>query len=542
MKRKKKLVSIQSNYIDKFATINALYKSGQYSEALHLVRKVMSKSITDPDLLYISGVLELQNGSSKTAVEWLSKTHVKFPENSDVIDNLGSAYCAEGLYEEGYELYQKLLISHPERVQTWCNLGSVYSKLGNVDKARAAYKSALDRDPNFIAALTNLALLEGQDGDWRLALKLYYKILLLQPTNGEIYCDLSRFKKFSKNDPDISKMEKLMGTNIISSQDRMFLGYALAKAYEDTGQLDKSFSNLILGNEYKRATLRFDIQDVEDYVDTIIKTFTTDIFVRDKSNHFKKTPIFIVGMPRSGTTLVEQIIASHSEVVGGGELTTLKDVITGQKASEISISSLNQSNYDYPIGILTLSYNDLLNIGETYLKIVNKRINIIEYFTDKMPSNFFFIGLIKLALPHAKIIHCSRSPLDTCLSCYSIHFPYGQEFSNELTELGHYYQQYDRLMCHWNKVLPDEIMNISYENLVSNTEEETKNLLEYCELSWEQNCIEFYKTNRQITTASSKQVRQPIYKTSMYRWKYFKKYLQPLISALGPLADQEIDA
>jgi len=538
-KKKSSLTHLNSNA--NLVTINALYTAGQLSEALPLARKLLSKNTTDPNLLNIAGLLELQVGSAEKAIHWLSIVHKHFPENPDISDNLGSAYCAASRYGDGQEQYEKLLNTHPERLQTWCNLGSARSNLGNTKKAREAYKSALNLDSNFIAALTNLALLEGQSGDQDLAVKLYYKALLLRPTDGEIYSDLSRFKKFSKNDPDITKMKKLMGSNIVTPQDRMFLGYALAKAYEDTGQLDKSFENLNIGSAHKRASMRFDIQEIQNYIDAIIDTFSIDVFERPKALPFDQTPIFIVGMPRSGTTLVEQIIASHSSVIGGGELSFLQDVITGQRTSDVSISGLNRTNDGYPVGVLSLSDKDLSIIGQAYLDLVNNHLNTIDIFTDKMPQNFFFVGLIKLALPHAKIIHCTRSPLDTCMSCYSVHFPYGQEFSNELTELGLYYQEYYRLMCHWKNVLSDEILDISYEDLVENPKSSTKKMLAFCELPWENRCLEFYNTARQVTTASASQVRQPIYKTAVKRWQRFETHLQPLINALGPLADSYID-
>jgi hypothetical protein len=202
---------------------------------------------------------------------------------------------------------------------------------------------------------------------------------------------------------------------------------------------------------------------------------------------------------------------------------------------------LNRTNDGYPVGVLSLSDKDLSIIGQAYLDLVNNHLNTIDIFTDKMPQNFFFVGLIKLALPHAKIIHCKRSPLDTCMSCYSVHFPYGQEFSNELTELGLYYQEYYRLMCHWKNVLSDEILDISYEDLVENPKSSTKKMLAFCELPWENRCLEFYNTARQVTTASASQVRQPIYKTAVKRWQRFETHLQPLINALGPLADSYID-
>ncbi|MEZ7879541.1 MAG: sulfotransferase [Rhodospirillales bacterium] len=541
IKRKKKLQASGARPKADLAQIKSLYQAGRFMNALPLVRKIVSRQTTDVDLLNISGLLELQAGSAERAIDWFHIVHSQIPDNLDVSENLGSSYCAARQYDNGQKQFEALLKKQPKRLQAWCNLGSAKSNLGDTVGARIAYETALDLDPNFIPALTNLALLEGQSGARELALEYYHKILLLHPTDGEIYSDLSRFKKFKPNDPDITKMEKLMRTSIISSHDRMYLGYALAKAYEDIGQLDKSIENLNGASALKRASVRFDITDVKNNVDAIIKSFTPDVLKRPEKEFAHQTPVFIVGMPRSGTTLVEQIIASHSRVIGGGELSFLRDVITGQGSSDVSISSLSPNNIGYPVGAVSLSDEDLEKIGQTYLNLAKNRVKATDTFTDKMPSNFFFIGLIKLALPHAKIIHCKRSPLDTCFSCYSIHFPYGQEFSNDLADLGQYYQEYDRLMGHWKKVLGDDILDMSYEHLVQDPKSGTENLLAFCDLEWEGGCLEFHKTERQVTTASAAQVRQPIYKTAVKRWQRYAYYLQPLIDALGPLADVKVN-
>ena len=328
-----------------------------------------------------------------------------------------------------------------------------------------------------------------------------------------------------------------MGSSIINDQDRMYLGYALGKAYEDIKAYDKSFENLKIGNSLKRAASRFSIDEVKATVDEIIETFSKDVFENTLSTQTEHSPIFIIGMPRSGTTLVEQIIASHSEVIGGGELTLLRDVITGHGDANISVVQLSKSGKSYPEGVLTVSASDLSKMGQAYMDLAAGRLGTTGSFTDKMPRNFFFAGLIKLILPDAKVIHCKRSPLDTCLSCYSIHFPYGQEFSNDLSELGQYYREYDRLMAHWKSVLGDWVLDVEYENLVTDPKSGTERLLNFCELPWQDACLEFHKTDRQVTTASAAQVRQPIYKSAMKRWQHFDQHLGPLIDALGPLAD-----
>ena len=265
----------------------------------------------------------------------------------------------------------------------------------------------------------------------------------------------------------------------------------------------------------------------EANMEEIKEVFTAD-FIKEKSGHgcLSDTPIFVLGMPRSGTTLTEQVIASHPSVYGAGELRDLSIVADSfmPERTDLSISKK----------LIDAAPGDLTKMGESYVRGLKERSPHSAKITDKMPGNFHHIGLIKLILPNAKIIHVSRDPLDTCVSCFTRLFAHGQTNTYDLTELGHSYKCYKNLMDHWRTILPPgSFYDLRYENLVDNTEEEARKLIDYCGLEWDPACLEFYKNKRSIRTASVTQVRQPIYKTSKQRWKNYEQFLGPLIEALG---------
>lgn len=234
-------------------------------------------------------------------------------------------------------------------------------------------------------------------------------------------------------------------------------------------------------------------------------------------------------MPRSGTTLVEHILASHSRVYGGGELSDLRRLAGG-------LNKLSPTGHDFPDGVADLGPKDLHRLGRTYWEAVRRRAPDAPHVTDKAPGNFRYLGLIHLMLPRARIIHCVRNPVDTCLSCYKLLFVSGQNFSYDLVELGRYHRLYTRLMDHWRAVMPGRILDVRYEDLVAAQERETRRLLEFCGLPWEDACLSFHTTRRLVKTASATQVRQPIYKSAVGSWKRYARHLGPLLESLGPLA------
>ena len=321
-------------------------------------------------------------------------------------------------------------------------------------------------------------------------------------------------------------MAKIFQSNLDENNSKMQLSFALAKAYEEKNDFKSAAKVLILGNKIRRKSFDFDISFEVKQFELLKKNFSKSFFHKHILSGFKsKQPIFIVGMPRSGTSLVEQIIASHPEVYGAGELAYLANVVNKyfkQIVPEDFFKAVNFSDSSI-----------FANIGKDYVNSINLISNNSNYVTDKMPVNFRLIGFIKIALPNAKVIHCMRSSKDICLSIYKNFF--GQEvmpWAYDQKELAIYYNNYVHLMDHWNEILPNYIYNIQYEDLISNQEDETRKLIEFCQLSWDDSCLKFYNNKRTVSTASVNQVRKNIYKSSINSWKNYENELADLFKVL----------
>jgi len=516
----------------------AAYRAGDRSESLKLAEKAFRADPKRFEALNLAGMIETQSGDPTRAIRRLEKAWSLAPGYPEIAENLAAAYYADRRPKEAADLYRTVVETWPERIGAWCNLGNLLNESGEPDEARNAYERALDLKPDFLPALVNLALIEGQSGNSERAAELFRECLRLAPDNGEIHHDFSRLKRFGPGDPDIAIMENRRQGSEKGTSDRMFFDFALAKAYEDSGDYDRAFDCLAEGNALKRQTVSYDPQEQERRIDKVIEIFSPEFMARNDVTGFpSEQPIFIFGMPRSGTSLVEQILASHSAVAGAGELALLADTIAGG-ASTPNFRGQKKEN-EYPNTIGALSAASYPKLGQTYVEGLPGRLRDQHRITDKMPGNYLYAGIIRSILPQAKMIHCRRSPLDTCFSCFSIYFPYGQTFSYDLDDLGRHYRAYHRLMAHWSAILGDAILDVEYEALVADPEAGAKTIIEFCELPWEDACVNFHETRRQVRTASSMQVRQPIYQTAVRRWKRFEHRLGPLIGALGDLADLE---
>ena len=322
-------------------------------------------------------------------------------------------------------------------------------------------------------------------------------------------------------------------TEGLSKTDRMQLDFALSKANADLKDYDRSFEHLLAGNAAKRAMISYDENAAFALFDQIETVFSRELIAKKSGCGDPSTlPIFVIGMPRSGTTLIEQIIASHPQVHGAGELQTLNDII-------LTVRGANGDTTPYPQFIPALDDSALRQIAVRYvaelraLAVKNGQINS-AFVTDKMPSNYFFVGLIHLALPNTKIVHTVRDPIDTCVSCFSKLFSGEQTYTYDLGELGRYYRRYEQLMGHWHRVLPtNRILDVCYEDVVADLEAQARRVIAYCGLPWHDGCLSFHKTDRPIRTASATQVRQPIYKNAVGRWRVYEEHLGPLLTALG---------
>lgn len=446
-----------------------------------------------------------------------------------------AGFCDQGRFSEALKLCRQAVEKEPGNFAAQSNLGNILARLGKTEQAAEAYGRALAMEPSSVPVLSNLALLKAETGDGGGALGLYRRILEIDPTDAEVFHDLSLVKTFASGDPDLAAMEELRAELPTDAEKTMFLDFALAKAFDDLGRHDRAFERLASANRLKRASLDYDVARDEALADRIIGAFDKPFLDAQGSPGLSDDkPIFIIGMPRSGTTLVEQVLASHSQIVGAGELNHFRDVVMGFGGAGPGVKGLGTSGLGFPEGVRDLTGGDFQKLGKAYSGLLGQQAADARRVTDKMPRNFFFAGLIALTLPDARIIHCTRHPVATCFSCYRIHFPEGQKFAYDLGELGRYYRLYDRLMEHWRAVLPGRIFDLSYEDLVAEPEARMRALLEFAGLDWEDACLEFHKTGRQVRTASAQQVRRPLYRTAVERWKRYEKHLGPLIDALGP--------
>jgi tetratricopeptide (TPR) repeat protein len=448
------------------------------------------------------------------------------PQLSEAHSNLGNALRELGNLDDAVASYQRALAVRPDYVEAHNNLGITLRDLGRLDEAIASFQRALTLKPDYAEAHHNLSMAFRNLGKLDEARRASEKAVALDP-GTPLYCvNLLEIKPVAAGDRHLAAAEELANRESTPRKEQIGLQFALAKAYGDLDDHERAFRHVLEGNALKRQEMNYDEAAQLALFDRIREIFTPEL-MRSKQGlgNSSEVPIFILGMPRSGSTLVEQILASHPAVFGAGELTALSRLAT----------SLNGSNGEpFPEIVPTLSGENLRQFGCDYLAAISIAAPEAKRITDKMPSNFSFAGLIHLALPNARIIHTRRDPLDTCFSCFFKVFGGDQPFAYDLGELGRYYRAYEALMEHWRHVLPQGVMlEVQYEDIVADLEGQARRLISACGLEWNDACLEFYRTQRPVWTASFAQVRQPIYKSSVGRWRRYEKQLQPLIDALG---------
>ncbi|MBF0370226.1 MAG: sulfotransferase [Magnetococcales bacterium] len=471
------------------------------------------------------GVAKHQAGQLDQAIGWYQQALAIDPQNTDAFSNMAVALKGQGKLQAAAESLKKALAIKPDFASAHNNLGVILKELHAYDEATDHFKKALALTPDFAQAQHNLGNALAEAGKIEEAMVYLEKTLALKPDWCKAHYSLTHIRKYRVYDPQIRTMESLHA-RVTDREERIALCFALGKAMIDLKEHAKGFQYLLEANRLKRATFQFDIErSTKDFM-AFTKHFN-QAFLDSKAGwgHSDSTPIFIVGMPRSGTTLVEQILASHPEVHGGGELPFLADAVreklfaVGQQSVLPLTAQMDRQGFD--------------QLGAAIVGKLRSLSPQARFITDKMPINFLYIGLIRLFLPQAKIIHCVRSPLDTCLSIFRTNFTGDQPFAYDLTELGRFYQLYRQLMTHWHQMFPGAIYDIHYEKIIADQEGESRRLLDHCGLEWDDRCLSFQKTQRTVRTASLEQVRQPIYSNSIGTWKSYEKELQPLIKALG---------
>jgi len=460
-------------------------------------------------------------------------------QTSDKIHlHYGSVLLDQKKVDEAAEAAARALALNPNNHDTVNLIGRIAFARGDLDDALANHRRALTLKPDLADAHNNMGNVLKELGQLREAEAAFVEALRLDPAVAGVYVNLADSKKFVPGDPHLAAMEMLAAKRDgLSKTDRMQLDFALGKAYADLKDYPRSFRHLHAGNAAKRRTIAYDETATFELFDQIERVFTAEtITAKRGGGDPSPAPIFIVGMPRSGTTLIEQIIASHPMVHGAGELQALNDVI-------LTARSADGSTRAYPDFVPTLDPAALRQIGARYVASLRELVvsrseaekaQRAERITDKMPSNYFFVGLIHLALPNAKIIHTMRDPVDTCVSCFSKLFSAEQNHTYDLAELGRYYARYERLMAHWRRVLPQgRFLDIRYEDVVADLESQARRIIAHCGLPWDDRCLAYHRTERPVRTASATQVRQPIYRNAVGRWRVYEDQLGPLLRALG---------
>lgn len=436
--------------------------------------------------------------------------------------------------EKAAEMALKAIECDPKMAEAYSALGMAQLSQGHPEKARASLEKALDLDATLSSARLGLGNILLEEGHIKEAEEIFQSVIDEDGADDmSALFNLAQARKNKTDDDLVKRLEaKAQEIETLTGSKPMFLHFALGKVYDDIGAHEKSFTHYLEGCRLKRSKITYDANAKDAQVERIKTTFTKDYIQSMKgAGCASKTPIFVLGMPRSGTTLTEQIIASHPDVFGAGELYDMLDIANWEGKNGPVV---------FPENISAMSKAQIKAMGEAYVAGLKDRAPKSKRITDKMPANFFQIGLIHTILPNAKIVHVNRHPLDTCISCFTRLFAHNQDNSYDLYELGRFYRGYHTIMNHWRSVLPkNSFYDIQYEDLVDDTENQAKALIKYCDLEWNESCLAFHENKRNIRTASVTQVRQPIYKSSVARWKKYEKFLSPLIEGLGdtPIPD-----
>ncbi len=431
--------------------------------------------------------------------------------------------------DEALKQVNVLLAGEPGRYPLLALQASIYVKLGDFARALPAYEHLLTAfAPRPMTTLVHGHALKtvGRQAD---AIEAYRRTIALQPGFGDAYWSLANLKTFRFDDTDITEMRRRISAGEGTLEDHFHLCFALGKALEDRGEYAESFVHYRRGNEIKMRHEGYSAGDTTRLVERNVQICTTEFFAaRAGWGCPARDPIFIVGLPRSGSTLLEQILASHSQVDGTKELVDIPAMVR-----RLSGRLRQGEESRYPQVLAELEPAQLRALGEEYLDRTRIQRAGAPYFIDKMPNNFRYIGLIRLILPNARIVDARRHPMAACWSCFTQLFAQGQSFTYGLQNIGHYYRDYVRLMDHWDSVLPGVVLRMQYEDMTADTEHQVRRLLEFCGLPFEPACLEFYRTPRAVRTASSEQVRQPIYASAVDHWRHYEPWLDELKQALG---------
>jgi len=510
---------------------SVLHGQGKVKEAEYCYQLVLRDNPEHPDALNLLATLAVEAGQFTTAIELFQKVVKIVPKNLVYRNNLANCYIRSNRPEQALPQLRKILASNPKMSEALYNLARAYRSMGNGRQAEQTYQRMLSFEPESILVRTGLGEVLTDLGRMEEATGVFRAVIADAPDTVEAFTGLVAAHKFTPNDRDIDAILELLRHGFGDLHQQTALHHAAGKIYNDLGQYDAAFSHFADAKEI--VSRKFDIASYQDFIEKTCQLFTVPFFLeRSQYGNRSERPVFIVGMPRSGTTLTEQILASHSQIKGAGELVDLQRI-------ERRITETKRETGSYFNMLARLTADQSREHAEAYLVTLKRHSRVALRVVDKMPHNFELLGLIALLFPNARIVHCRRNPVDTCISCFTHNFTDAHGYNSNLSNLGLYYREYTKLMSHWAAVLPLKMFDLEYEQMVTDQDATTRRLINFLGLDWEDSCTSFHLTDRTVSTPSRWQVRQPIYKSSVQRWRRFEQHLAPLKQSLGDLFQAE---
>jgi tetratricopeptide (TPR) repeat protein len=505
------------------------HAAGDLDKAEKLIREVLSEQPNSVAALRLLAQVALDANRSRAAAELLQRTVQLAPGFVLAWNDLANVWMKEERFERALNTVEHAISLDPEMPHSHMIRGNILSKAQRHEEAIEAYRKALEISPKHMGALSGLGHVLKTIGRTDESIEAYRNCIRAHPAFGEAYWSLANLKTFEFTADEVAVMLKMVEDPRVADEPRVNFHYSLGKHFENEGDYATAFGHYREGSDLRRTHEMYDPVQTQVIHDRIMATFSS-AFIEERQGWGDPSPdpILIVGLPRSGSTLIEQILASHSQVEGTAELPDLSRAIR-------DINRNRSDRVEYPEAVADLPEEAIRELGERYLERTRRYRTGVPFFIDKMPNNFAAIGLLHLILPNARVINARRHPLDSCLGSYKQLFFKGQSFTYDLFELGQYYLQYQRIMDHWHSVLPGKVLDVHYEHMVQDQEGQTRRILEYCGLDWEDRCLRFYETERAINTASSEQVRRPIYTKALNFWRNYEDQLGELIDVLEPL-------
>ena len=495
-------------------------RAGRKLEAIEVLRQVLRQDPENVDAMRCLAGINWRDANVSDAEALLRRAAQIAPDFTAAWMMLGAMLHDESRHKDALECFRSVTSLEPENAAAWAGLGNSYAHTGDLHAAIGAYMRAIELNPQSPNPQMGLGHVLKSVGDQAGALRAYRAAIRAKPDFGEVYWSMANLKVFRFEAAEVAAMKEQLTRSELAENADIHFRFALGKACEDAGDYDTAWHYYHTGNQRQRRRVFHDPVTMEVQHEDIVEVFSREFLAeRAGVGHESAAPIFIVGLPRSGSTLIEQILASHSQVEGTAELPTLNRIAA-------HLGRYRPGRHEYPHTVKDLRAKDFRAYGRQYLDESRAyRSTDKPRFTDKLPNNFSHVGFIHLLLPNAVIINARRHPFDSCLGGYKQLFGKGQNFTYDMADLAVYYRKYHETMQHWHRILPGKVLDVHYEETVTDLESQVKRILEHCSLQFEEACVRFHENPRTVKTASSEQVRQPLYSSALGYWRHYEAHL-----------------